>query len=419
MIETQLKLILSRIPGGSMNDYDLHLIKKTKYENYNIYKVEDNKYDINEILELKILDSFFDDMTIIDVDSYDELIIILGKFINIIKQFNIFFSVKNKNGLRIYVGYDKFTEDKLSKLLSLRGKISSLINESIYFGIIPDSVINTDEIEIGTIISTQNDKYVIESFVGEGTYGKVYKAIDNNNTYVAIKEIINISKKQNFLNEFENLKKIQDDNCNKNIVCPKNLFQNSTTERMYLVTNFIDGLEMNKIVKDCSYECFINIIIDILKTLDYINSKGMIHGDIKPENILCVKSDNGYYPILIDFGFSCLIEKSLQGCEGKVGTPLFMAPEVITKGIIYKNSDIWSLGISIYDSIIEEPYKNINMKTKKLMKNIGKICKKNAKLQIPHFDTPSELLNNICNDMLVCKYKKRLNAAELLEKYQL
>lgn len=104
----------------------------------------------------------------------------------------------------------------------------------------------------------------------------------------------------------------------------------------------------------------IKIIKPLLYAVEYIHNIGIIHMDIKPENIIVMKD---WTIKLCDFGLSCYKTDIL--CE-KIGTKEFMAPEVISlsKNIIYTSSkydervDIWAIGCLTYELIIGIPFSN-------------------------------------------------------------
>lgn len=395
--------MLLDIPKKHLKDYKFKLTEEMYDDNYVVYKVDDNIYDIDLLIELKLSRIIYDE------DLYEDKILVYDfkKFIDIITKFTIAFKENNK----IYIGFKESEGEKILDAIEIYVSIIKKLDMAKNSGI-RDSIIEDDDLVEGSVIKTGNNLYIIIGYIGQGSYGKVYKAYDKNNEYVAIKEVLNIINIELFVKEFNILKKIQDNNCRKDIACPRDIFKNSVLDKIYIVTDFINGKPLNEISTNCSYNCFIDVIFKILDALKFINKKGIIHGDIKPENILCIYSNNKYYPVLIDFGLSCMVEN----CQTSGGSLFYMAPEFFTKKVLYKNSDIWSLGITLYTSIIGDPFEGIDDET--FSKKIGYICDKSTEIKIPKFNTDSSLLNNLSNDMLICNYKHRMDAEELLNKYR-
>jgi serine/threonine protein kinase len=81
----------------------------------------------------------------------------------------------------------------------------------------------------------------------------------------------------------------------------------------------------------------------VTSAIKSIGEKGFSHGDVKPENILLKRDENGHLSVRVaDFGMAGIIG----------GTPLYMAPEVLKKSIPFV-SDIYSLGISLLFSVVD------------------------------------------------------------------
>ena len=89
------------------------------------------------------------------------------------------------------------------------------------------------------------------------------------------------------------------------------------------------------------------LVRDILDAIRYCHSKGIVHRDLKPENFLFLTPDEDSPIKIIDFGLS-RHDDSIQGImKTKVGTPYYVAPEVLRRE--YTNScDIWSIGVITY-----------------------------------------------------------------------
>ena len=107
------------------------------------------------------------------------------------------------------------------------------------------------------------------------------------------------------------------------------------------------------------------IIEDVCQGLRYLAFLGIVHRDIKPANIL--KGKDGNWKIA-DFGFSIDISDVQNEKKLSIGTPVYMAPEVIKSGIYSFQSDIFALGIMIYRLLHDGNYLWFEANKKKILK---------------------------------------------------
>ena len=222
--------------------------------------------------------------------------------------------------------------------------------------------------------SDENKKYSYIMQLGEGTSGTVHLLNDNEkNRKVAMKKIdsteMKDTDKERVQKEVENMKSM-------NIPTFIEFYDfedDNNSYKIYMEYGDQGTLE-NKIAKykqegkDFTEEEIFNYLIDILLALYSLNKKGIIHRDIKSENILLKteKIDNKEYTIakLSDLGLGRQIE-GVTGAYTTCGTAYYVCPEIAAGEKKYTyNADIWSLGIVLYELITKnKPWFDPEMST--------------------------------------------------------
>lgn len=216
-------------------------------------------------------------------------------------------------------------------------------------------------------------RYKIKEVIGEGTFGKVFLAIEKDTMRkVALKKLtlknshegipisiireISILQKLNHPNIIEVLDIFVGDELQV-LLLEKTLFE------IYIVFPFMEkDLFSNIISKDLHFVDIVEYTKKILHGLVYLHSKGIVHRDIKPANILVGKKDEIK---IADFGLARPISGNMT--PGVV-TRWYRAPEMLLGCTCYTYaSDMWSLGCTIAEMLTKQPLFRSNSESEQLM----------------------------------------------------
>ncbi|KAJ8280720.1 hypothetical protein GJAV_G00058150 [Gymnothorax javanicus] len=180
-------------------------------------------------------------------------------------------------------------------------------------------------------------------------------------------------------------------------------------DELWVVMEFLEGGALTDIVTHTrmNEEQIATVCLSVLKALSVLHTQGVIHRDIKSDSILL--THDGRIK-LSDFGFCAQVSKEVQRRKSLVGTPYWMAPELISRLPYGPEVDIWSLGIMVIEMVDGEP-PYFNEPPLKAMKMI----RDNLPPKLRNLHKVSPLLKGFLDRMLVRDPAQRATANELLK----
>ncbi|XP_029475393.1 serine/threonine-protein kinase PAK 4 isoform X2 [Rhinatrema bivittatum] len=258
------------------------------------------------------------------------------------------------------------------------------------------------------VVDPGDPRTYLDNFIkiGEGSTGIVCIAtIRSNGKLVAVKKM-DLRKQQRrelLFNEVVIMRDYQ----HENVVEMYNSYL--VGDELWVVMEFLEGGALTDIVTHTrmNEEQIAAVCLSVLKALSVLHDQGVIHRDIKSDSILLTHDGRVK---LSDFGFCAQVNKEVPRRKSLVGTPYWMAPELISRLPYGPEVDIWSLGVMVIEMVDGEP-PYFNEPPLKAMKMI----RDNLPPKLKNVHKVSPLLKGFLDRMLVRDPGQRATATELLK----
>ncbi len=214
--------------------------------------------------------------------------------------------------------------------------------------------------ENGTIL---DNKYQIQTHLGTGGMGEVYQVLDLEQDQACALKILNTMMDQKaahrrFHREFQVLNRFQ----HPRLV--RTYTWGFAEERPYFTMEYLPGKTLEKIIADHARlghfraSHFFALVQQIAEGLAYIHAQGAVHRDLKPSNIMVLETEEGIETTILDMGLAKLRHlhsASITQTGAAIGTAEYMSPEQ-GKGLwVDHRSDLYSLGIILYEMLTGTP----------------------------------------------------------------
>jgi hypothetical protein len=200
-----------------------------------------------------------------------------------------------------------------------------------------------------------DDRYRIEAKIGAGGMGSVYRAVQINvERSVAVKVLAHAVSADpvivaRFRHEAQLISKLRHPNTLE-------LYDVGSLDegRLYFVTELLAGQPLNRALRDGPLELLraLGFMVQICGALEEAHAAGIVHRDLKPANIFIQQVGEQEFAKVLDFGIAKLSDQTRLTRAGEIfGTPAYMSPEQARGDEVDPRSDIYSLGIILYECL--------------------------------------------------------------------
>jgi eukaryotic-like serine/threonine-protein kinase len=218
---------------------------------------------------------------------------------------------------------------------------------------------HTGELEVPS--GTKVGEYIVESRIGQGAFGTVYRATHPVIGKLAAVKVLSrrysfdARASSRFISEARAVNQIRHPN-----IIDIFSFGSMADGRQYHIMEFLDGRTLESLLEErgrLDLEEALAILEPIARALDAAHAKGIAHRDLKPANVfLASVADGHWYPKLLDFGIAKLMSDEIPrghatSTGAALGTPYYMSPEQCRGVGVDHRTDVYSFGVMTYRMI--------------------------------------------------------------------
>lgn len=201
------------------------------------------------------------------------------------------------------------------------------------------------------------EHYKILRTLGEGSFGKCYlvEAASDNSKCVIKQVDLNPLSKQEQTDSFKEAK-ILEQLDHPNIIRFREVYK-TKKNKLCIVMDFADGGDLGSKIKEQKGSLFpesvvLEVFVQICLALKHVHDRKIIHRDLKSQNVFLMRNWNVK---LGDFGIAKVLEHTMANARTMVGTPYYLSPEIVQNRPYSFQSDVWSLGVLLYEMCALRP----------------------------------------------------------------
>lgn len=196
-------------------------------------------------------------------------------------------------------------------------------------------------------------RYLLECLVGIGGMANVYRAYDLKNSQTVAVKIL----REEFLQNSELVRRFKNESKAISILNHRNIvkiYDVSVTDRLnYIVMEYIDGITLKEYMSQrggaLTWKEVVHFTLQILGALEHAHSQGVVHRDVKPQNIMLLA--NGSLKMM-DFGIARFSrEQSVAESDKAIGSVHYISPEQASGAVVAQTTDIYSVGVIMYEML--------------------------------------------------------------------